>query len=121
MAELLVRASLPGFLETEGGENGNDFTRLENGAGGHWLSSYENDLRADRLGLRRRSTVVQEHWDDFPEIAIELVERLALAVRSGKARNMADIQTGVPAALDNGGESVHRRPRLVFMTGHHAS
>ena len=61
MAELLVRASLPGFPETESGENGDDFARLENGAGGRWLSSLDNDLLADKLGLRRRSTVVQKH------------------------------------------------------------
>lgn len=45
-------------LATECGENGDDFARLENGTGGHWLSGHDNDLRADKLALRRRSAVV---------------------------------------------------------------
>ena len=58
VAELLMRASLPGFLETERGENGDDFSRLENRTGGHPLSGHDNDLRADELALRRRGAVV---------------------------------------------------------------
>lgn len=100
MAELLVRASLPGLLETERAENGDDFARLENGTGGHSRSGNDNDLRADELTFRPRGTVFEEHGEDFMKIV--------LAARFRQARNIADIKTRVPAAFDNGDVSANR-------------
>lgn len=47
-------------------------------------------LRADKLTRHRGRAVVENHGNDFAEIAIELLECLALAMRTRESRNMAD-------------------------------
>ena len=75
---LHVRATLPREDEAEGFQDAADLARLENRRLGHGLRSYGDTLCAHELGLQIWFTVLQKHFDDLPEIALKLVQRLAL-------------------------------------------
>ena len=47
--------------------------------------------RTDELRFQFRFTVVEEHSDDFDEILLQLVECIALRVRTGEAGDVADV------------------------------
>ncbi len=57
----------------------------------------------------------------FLEIVVEFLKRLALAVRTRKAGNVADIKPGVRAAFDNGGVTLHRWKARFSIAGNHSS
>jgi len=105
MAELLVRIALAYFDKTQSVENRDDFARFEDRNAGHSVN--DDGLRADELGLELRLAVIQQHCDDFLQIGVQLVERGALAVRSGKARNVAHVQVRAGAAFNHGGIAAH--------------
>lgn len=106
MPEPLVRAPVAGFREAERLQNADDLARPENRNGGHVRSEHDG-LRADVVTDPFRSPVLMEQRDDFTKIGVEFVERLALAVGTREARNVADVQAGVGAALDDRGVRVH--------------
>src|SRR5205085_4549055 len=51
--------------------------------------------------LMLRLAVLKQHRDYFPHVAVQLVERLALAVRAGEAGHVADVQARVGTLLDD--------------------
>jgi len=107
MTILHVRTALSCKGKSQSLQNATDLARLENGRFGHELCSYRDALCANELGLQLRFTVFQEHLDDLPEIALKLVERLALRVSTWKPRNEANIQAGIRTTLNYGGECSH--------------
>ena len=61
-------------------------------------------LSADELALESGVAVLKEHLDDFLEIRPELVECIALAVRTRKPRHPPHVHTGVGVSLDDRSE-----------------
>ena len=78
MAILHVRATLADHDKAQGVEDATNLAWLENGRSWHELRGDRNTLGADKLGVEIRFAVFQKHLDDLAEIALELVERLAL-------------------------------------------
>lgn len=70
-------------------------------------------LDADKLGLKNRLAIFQQHGDDFLEVAIEFVQRHALCVRPGETRHKPDKKLGIGTTLYDGGISSHDTPRLA--------
>ena len=102
MTEPLVQAALTNFLEAQRGEDGDNLARLEYRDRRH-PRSHHDGLRADILANHRGRSVFEDHGDDFAEIGVELIERLALAVGAGKAGDIPDVKASLPATLDNRG------------------
>ena len=105
MAKLLVGAPLSTLFEPQPAQDRDDLARAENRKPAHRLGGHS--LSTDVLTLELRLPVLQEHRDDFVKIRVELVERAALGVCPGKPRDMADEETGVWVALDDGGVRLH--------------
>ena len=108
VAELLVRTALADFLKSESCEYRDDFSRLEDGNRRHPLSGYYDDLSANELARNHGRSFVKDHGDDFLEVFIEFLKRLALTVRTRETGNVSDIESGIRAMLNNGCESLHR-------------
>ena len=89
MSILAVRTTLANLNESETGEDGGDFPRLENGNVAHCLGDLHR-LRSDELALDLRRAILQQHGDDLFEVLAKLVERGTLRVRTGPAGNVAD-------------------------------
>lgn len=107
MAEPLVRAALTYFHETQSDEDGDRLARLENGDRWHSLSDHDG-LRADILAHHHGRAFIEDHGDDFPEVAVEFLERPALAVGARKAGDIPNIEIRIRASLHDGGISMHR-------------
>src|ERR1700680_4079069 len=105
MPELLVRATLAYFDKSQSVENRDDFARLENRNAGHLVD--DDGLRSDELGFELRVAVIEKHCDHFLEIGVQLVEGSSLAMRSGKAGNVAHIQVRFGRPFDYRGIAVH--------------
>lgn len=80
----------------------------------HQLSRHDG-LRDHVFSNFGRCAVFKEHRDDFAQIGVQLVERLALTVGAGKAWDTADIESGIRASLDDCGIGLHRRDRPPWM------
>jgi len=52
--------------------------------------SYPDCLYAHELGLERWFAVLEQHANNFLQVALQFVQTIALAVRTGPARNVAD-------------------------------
>jgi len=65
-------------------------------------------LDADELRVDGGVAVLEHEGDDFLQVALKLVERLALAVRGGESGDIPDIQPGGGISSDEGAESPHR-------------
>lgn len=106
MSELLVRATLSDFDKAESQEELDDFPRLE-----RWdLGQRSADLEQrspHELAFQNGLSVFEKHLDGFTEIGIQLVKRVALAVRTGEAGNVANEDPRVRAALDDSREGPH--------------
>lgn len=76
-------------------------------SGDAWHSVNNYRLRANEFRLESRFTVVQKHFYDFLKIYLQLIKGVSLAVRSGEAGNVSDVELGIGAALYNRGESMH--------------
>ena len=63
---------------------------------------HSDHLCADELGIERWLTIFEQHLDDLFQVGVQLVEGLALAVRAGEARDVADVETGLGAAFNDG-------------------
>jgi hypothetical protein len=111
VSKLLVRPSLANFRETECNKNGDDLVRFENGDVPH-RSGDRDVLHADKLGLQFWLAVFEKHGDDFLEVVIHLVERLALRVGAREARDKPDKKFGLGATLNDGGIGSHDWLRL---------
>jgi hypothetical protein len=89
VTKLLVRAALPDLREPELAENRDDLCWRE-----HWDAAHSlcngNILNSDELRLEPRLSVLEQHGDDLSKIAIEIVQRLALGMRTRKPRDISD-------------------------------
>src|SRR6266571_2218259 len=95
VAELLVRAALADLPKTQPLELRHD--------------SRHDGLDADEFGLKLRFAILEKESDDFLQVAVELVQRLCLAVGTGKARDVTDVETSIGIALDDCREGLHGR------------
>ncbi len=59
---------------------------------------------AGRAPSRRPRLFFQQHRDDLVQVLVQLVERLALGMGAGEARNEADVKAGVRTLFDDGCE-----------------
>ncbi len=109
MPILHVRATLPSQDKTQGIQYATHLPGLQDRRPRHVLRGDRNTLRADELRVQIRLPVFQQHLDDLAEVALQLIERLALRVGAGKAGNVTDIQTCVRTTLDHGGKCSHAR------------
>ena len=121
MAELLVRATLPNFLETERRKHGYDLSRFEDGKRRHLRSGDHDNLSAYKLAFHDGCAFIEDQGNDLLEIVIELLKRLALAVRTGKARNVTDIEAGIWAMFNYGSKNSHWRTPDFQSLGRHYS
>ena len=100
-----VRTALAYCNKPQTIENRDDFARFENRNGRHSVD--DDGLRTNELGFELRFAVIKQHCDHFSEIGVQLVERGALAVRSGKTRNVAHVQVRFGTAFNDGGLGAH--------------
>jgi len=105
VAKLLVRTALPHFVKTGHQQNGNDLARLENRDARH--SGHDHGLRTDGFGFKLGLAIGEQHGDHVLQIGVQLIERLALAVRAGEAGHIAHIELRVGAAFNHGGVGMH--------------
>jgi hypothetical protein len=66
-----------------------------------------NRLRADELGFYLRVTIFKQHADHFSQIRLKLIQAIALAMGTGEAWHVTDVDTGLGVAFDNSGECIH--------------
>jgi hypothetical protein len=64
------------------------------------------------LPLDHGPAIFQDQGNDFGEVGVELVQYRTLAVGAGETGHVADIETGIEAALDDGGAGAHGRHPL---------
>jgi hypothetical protein len=102
--KLLVGSALPYLLEPEGLELADNFSWLEDGDLPH--SGDLDCLRADEFALKGRLAVLEEHFDDFPQVIPELVEGRSLRMGSRETRHKPDVKPGLRIPL------YYRRKRL---------
>ena len=77
--------------------------------------SHHDSLRAHIFSNHGGAAALADHCDDFPEIGVQFVERLALAVGAGKAGDITDIEPGIRASFDDCGIGLHGRDRPLRM------
>lgn len=101
VTELLVRTTLTHFREAERNQDGDNLVWLENGDVPH-CSGDCNVLDTHELRLQLRLAIFKKHGDDFLQIAIQLLKRLTLRVRTSEPGDKPDEEMGLGAALDDG-------------------
>ena len=108
VAELLVRAAL---ADLDKPEPLDDLARLEDRDRAHGAPGLgdEDRLRADELRLEGGLPILQEHGDHLPQVGVELVKAVPLAVSAWEAGNVSDEDAGLRVALDDGRVSAHIR------------
>jgi len=116
MAEPFVRTALTDFREPERNENGDRFAGLEDGNWRQASSGHDDGLRPNELARHRGHPFLENHGDDFPEVGVELVQCLALAVRTRKPRNVSDVKARFRAAFHDRSEGIHRRQNPSWIT-----
>ena len=115
VAILLVRAALPHFDEAEA-------PRIRETSRGFSTETEPINLRdCDRLGadefrLQFRLAILQQHGHDLLQIPVQLLQRLALRMRAGKARNVAHEKLGLGTPFHYGCVSFHRFRKLLEPT-----
>jgi len=106
VSELLVRAALPDFEESEATENGNNNSRPKRRDSPHG-SGYFEGLCADEGGIDGWFAILEEHINDLKEILPKLFERGALRVRSRPSGYITDEEAGVLIAFNDSSEGAH--------------
>jgi len=66
-----------------------------------------NRLNTDELRLKLRIPVLEEHLDDFTEVALEFVQAGALAMGSRPTGNVTNVDSGVWVTLYDNVEDAH--------------
>lgn len=107
MPMLHVRAALADKNETHGFQHATNLARLENWGLRHGLRRYGNTLGAYELGVQLRFAVLQEHFDNLAEVALQLLDRFALGMRAGESRNVTDIKPRIGTAFNDCREFLH--------------
>jgi hypothetical protein len=68
---------------------------------------HEEEAVFGRPDRRRAEASGEEHRNEFAKIGVQLVDRGALRVRAGEARNETNEESGLRVALDYGGICFH--------------
>lgn len=119
MPELNMRAALTNFLEPQLMQNGNDLAGLEDGDAGH--SGNFDGLNSDELRFKARGTILAQHLDDLLEIGIEFIQGGRLRMRTGKAWNISDVESGIGTTLNYSGIGFHKCDSPGFNACHFSS
>lgn len=101
-----MRTALTYFGESERYKNGYDLARLENRDVSHRLCD-SDILNTNKFGLQVRLPILEEHGDDFLEIAVQLVEGCPLGVGTAKSRHEPHEQLGPWATFNYGRKISH--------------
>jgi len=107
MSILAVRTALPNLNESESGQDCSNLPRLENGDIAHQLGNLHR-LRSDKLSLKFRGAILEEHADDLFKVLTKLVQGGTLRMRTGPAGDVSDKQPGRLVSLDDSREALHR-------------
>jgi len=110
MPELLVRTSLPDFLEPHRVEDLDDLPRAQDRDLAHTLRS--DGLDPHEFRLKPWLSVLQEHRDHLTKIAVQLVERCPLRMSTRESGHIAYEQTGIHVSFDDR----RIRPHLVSLS-----
>ena len=70
-------------------------------------SGYDDNLGTYVLAVQYWFPVIEQHRNDLPEILVELLEGLALAVRSGKPRHVTDVEARIQTTFHDGRIAAH--------------
>jgi hypothetical protein len=97
--KLFVGTTLPDLAKPQALEQRDHLTGFEDGHPGH--DSGHDGLDADEFGFKAGLAILEEKGDDFLQVAVELVERLSLAVRPGESGHVANEESGVRVPLDD--------------------
>jgi hypothetical protein len=103
VAKLLVRSALADFRESKALENCNNFSSLEGGDVSHG-SGHGDCLDPNKPNLDLGFAILQQHGDDFLQVAIQFVQTFRLRASPRKARHESDIQASSRVSLDRGSE-----------------
>jgi hypothetical protein len=102
VTKLLVRTALAYLNKAQALQDRDNFGGLEDRDIAH--DSGDRDvLNPNEFRFKNWLTVLEKHRKDFTKISVQFVERRALRVCAGEARNETNEETGVPVALDYGG------------------
>jgi len=86
VSKLFVRTTLPHFGKAQPAQNRYDFGGLENRNIAH--DSGDCDvLHSDKLRFKNWIAVFEKHCNDLTKVCVQLIQRGALGVRSGKPGN----------------------------------
>ena len=115
VVKLFVRPALPNLDEAETVKQADDLLRRKNRHAAHISRRYRNELRADELTFEHRLAVFEQHLDHFAHVAVKLVERFALRMRTREAGHVANEQAGFGVAFDDEGIVAHERSSLMSL------
>src|SRR6185312_3414592 len=87
-------------------QNRDNLGGLEDGDIAHDLGD-RNVVNPNEFRFKNRLAVLKEHREYFTKIGVQLVERGALRVSTGEARDEPDEETGLWVALDYSGVCFH--------------
>ncbi len=71
------------------------------------ISADQKELRADELPFKIRRAILEQEFQDFNQVLVELIKRVALRVRPWESGNVADVQPSVWTAFNNRGVRSH--------------
>ena len=75
--------------------------------GGRATSGEHDCLRTNELGFELRLTVFEEEGYHLPKIRLELIERFALGMGAGPARDVSDVRSCVRISFNDSSVGAH--------------
>ena len=75
----------------------------------HALERCGVDVKAahERASEVRAGARFKAKFEDFAQVMVEFIQRLSLGMCPWKSGNIPDVETGIRAAFNNGGEGMH--------------
>ena len=101
IAELFMGTALPYLGKSKSYEDCDDLGWFEYWDVTHGLS-HSNVLHPDEFSIEFWLAFFKKHGDDFLKIAVKLIKRFTLRMRTRKAGNETDEQSCLRATFDNG-------------------
>lgn len=98
--ELFVRATLADFDKAQPNQQGDNLLGFEYRRLAH-ASGNGHVLYADELRFHHRLAVFQQHGDDFAQIVVDLIQRFALRMGTGKSWHETSEQAGLRTTFDH--------------------
>ena len=112
---LAMRPTLSYEREAQSLEDVLNFPRLQDGGVPH-PSADSDCLSADELAFEERLAILEKQFDDLPEVALKLVQGLALAVGPRPAGDVADVHVCGGITLDDGGIGSHSAVKIRLIS-----